>query len=55
MKERGTDKEAVREAVRIGELETARGGRVFYRLNLEFNKEWDGRYFGIQQVAPVVV
>jgi len=55
MKERGTDKEAVREAGRIGERETARGGRVLYRLNLEFNKEWDGRYFGIQQVAPVVV
>ena len=41
MKERGTDKEAVREAVRIGERETARGGRALYRLNLEFNKEWD--------------
>jgi hypothetical protein len=24
-------------------------------LNLEFNREWDGRYFRIQQVAPVVV
>jgi len=25
-----------------------------FRLNLPFNKEWDGRHYNIQQVAPVV-
>ena len=25
-----------------------------YRLNLEFHREWDGRYYGVQQVVPVV-
>jgi len=25
-----------------------------YRLNLEFKREWDGRYYGIQQVVPIV-
>ena len=25
-----------------------------YRLNLEFQRLWDGRYYAIQQVAPIV-
>ena len=25
-----------------------------YRLNLEFKREWDGKYYSVQQVAPVV-
>ena len=25
------------------------------RLTLEFNREWDGKYYGAQQVAPVIV
>ncbi len=25
------------------------------RLNLEFKREWDGVYYPIQQVAPVIV
>lgn len=54
LKERGTNEESVKEAIRIGEAETARRGFVLYRLNQEFKKEWDGRYYGVQQVAPVV-
>jgi hypothetical protein len=54
LKERGTDEESVREAIRIGESELARRGFVLYRLNQEFKKNWDGRYYGVQQVAPVV-
>ena len=54
MKERGTNEEDVREAIRIGEKEPAKGGHFLYRLNLEFKGTWDGRYYGIQQVAPVV-
>jgi hypothetical protein len=42
------------EAIRIGEKEPAKGGRFLYRLNLEFKRTWDGRYYGVQQVAPVV-
>jgi hypothetical protein len=55
MKERGASEEAVREAVRIGEREPGKEGRVIYRVNFEFKQRWDGRYFGMQQVAPVVV
>jgi hypothetical protein len=44
----------VRRALQIGEREPAQRGLFMYRLNLEFNREWDGRYYGVQQVAPVV-
>jgi hypothetical protein len=54
MQERGAREEDVVEAIRIGEREPAQRGLVLYRLNLEFKREWDGRYYGIQQVAPVV-
>ncbi len=54
MKERGTNEGDVREAIRIGQKEPAKGGRFLYRLNLEFKKTWDGRYYGVQQVAPIV-
>ncbi len=54
MKARGTNEEDVREAIRIGEKEPAKGGRFLYRLNLEFKRTWDGQYYGVQQVAPVV-
>jgi len=30
------------------------GGLFLYRLNVEFKREWDGRYYAVQQVAPVV-
>jgi hypothetical protein len=54
MLERGTSEEDVREAIRIGEREPAHRGLFLYRLNLEFHREWDGRYYRMQQVAPVV-
>jgi len=54
LKERGTNEESVHEAIRNGEEEPARGGFVLYRLNQEYKKKWDGRYYGVQQVAPVV-
>jgi len=42
------------EAIRIGRREPAQRGLFQYRLNLEFRREWDGHYYGVQQVAPVV-
>ncbi|MBI2833277.1 MAG: DUF4258 domain-containing protein [Acidobacteria bacterium] len=55
MGERGAREEDVLAAVRIGDREPARRGRVLCRLTLEFNREWDGKYYGAQQVAPVIV
>ncbi|HQQ00145.1 MAG TPA: DUF4258 domain-containing protein, partial [bacterium] len=55
MKERGTTEHEVLEAIRVGRSEPAREGRVIHRLNVEFRREWDGKYYGIQQIAPVTV
>jgi hypothetical protein len=54
MRERGAREEDVREAVRIGQREPAQRGLFLYRLNVEFKREWDGRYYGVQQIAPIV-
>ncbi len=54
MQERGTQEEDVREAIQRGQREPARRGLHLYRLNLEYNREWDGQYYAMQQVAPVV-
>jgi hypothetical protein len=42
------------QAIRIGEREKAQRGLYFYRLNLEYKRLWDERYYGMQQVVPVV-
>jgi hypothetical protein len=54
MHERGADEDDVIKAIRIGEREAAQRGLILYRLNLEFHREWDGRYYRMQQIAPVV-
>ena len=54
MSERGAREEDVREAIRAGAREPAQRGLVQYRLTLEFKREWDGRYYGVQQVLAVV-
>lgn len=54
MRERGAREDDVMEAIRIGEREEAQRGLVQFRLNLEFHREWDGRYYGVQQVLPIV-
>jgi len=54
MRERGAREADVVQAIRIGQPEAAQRGLVLYRLNLEFHREWDGRYYGVQQVVPVV-
>lgn len=53
-RERGVRREDVELAIRSGEREAAQRGLFQYRLNLEFNREWDGRFYGVQQVAPIV-
>ena len=53
MIERGASEDSVREAIRIGQREPAQRGCFLYRLNLEFKKMWDGRFYGVQQVAPI--
>jgi Domain of unknown function (DUF4258) len=54
MKERGAAQKDVQEAIRTGHREAAQRGLALYRLNMEFKREWDGRYYGVQQIVPVV-
>jgi hypothetical protein len=54
MRERGAEETHVREAIRIGQREPAQRGLFLYRLNIEFKRDWDGRYYNVLQIAPIV-
>lgn len=51
---RGAREEDVIQAIRTGEREPAHRGLFPFRLNLEYQREWNGKHYAIQQVAPVV-
>jgi hypothetical protein len=52
--QRGTTEADVTAAIRTGKREPAQRGLWLYRLNLEFQREWGGVRYAVQQVAPVV-
>jgi hypothetical protein len=54
MRERGATQEDVRKAISIGNREPAQRGLFQYRLNLEYNNVWDGRFYRLKQVMPIV-
>ena len=41
--------------IREGARETVREGRHRFRLTLQYGALWQGRYYAIKQVAPVIV
>jgi len=51
---RGATEEDVIRAIRGGYREPAQRGLFLYRLTQEYRREWDGRYYAVQQVTPVV-
>ena len=53
--ERGTDEHEVREAVHKGAKMPARDGKIWCRLNFEFKSTWQGKYYAVKQVAPIIV
>ena len=53
--ERGADESEVIRAIQHGVRESAKYGREMCRLNVEFHAEWQGRFYAIKQVAPVIV
>ena len=53
--ERGATEEEVKQAIEQGAREPAKRGRVMYRLNFPFRAKWQGNFYAIKQVAPVVV
>jgi Domain of unknown function (DUF4258) len=53
--ERGATEAEVQEAIQRGVREAAKRGRFIYRLNFQYDAEWQGRRYAIKQVAPIVV
>ena len=53
-KGRGATEADVIEAIRNGKREPAQRGLWIFRMNFEFQQEWDGRRYAVRQVAPVV-
>ena len=53
--ERGASESEVRETIERGLREPAKRGRFMYRRNFDYRAQWEGEYYAIKQVAPVVV
>jgi len=53
-RERGTNETEIREAITRGSRELAKQGRYLYRANFQYNHDWQGRFYRIKQVVPVV-
>lgn len=54
MRDRGATEDEVLASIQTGSVEPARGGRVRFRKNFEFHREWRGKRYAVKQVAPVV-
>ena len=52
--ERGVAENEVIEAIRNGTREPAKLGRELCRFNFGFAKKWQGTFYAIKQVAPVI-
>jgi hypothetical protein len=52
--ERGATEAEIKQAIGIGAREPAKCGRFMYRLNFQYSAEWQGKFYAIKQVAPVV-
>lgn len=54
MRERDASEDAVIEAIRFGRREPAQRGLSLFRLDVKYEREWAGRRYSLQQIAPVV-
>ena len=52
--ERGATEEEVVQAVREGLAESAKLGRTLCRFNFAFDRSWQGSWYAVKQVAPVI-
>ena len=52
--QRGATENDVIAAIRNGMREPAHRGLWLFRMNFEYQREWDGTWYAVQQVAPVV-
>ena len=52
--ERGAVEAEVRHAVEHGTREPARMGREMCRFSFEFGRSWQGTFYAMKQVAPII-
>jgi hypothetical protein len=52
--QRGAAEDNVIAAIRNGTREPAHRGLWLFRMNFEYQREWDGTWYAVQQVTPVV-
>jgi hypothetical protein len=53
-RERGAREAEVRQAIVKGSREPAKRGRELCRYNFAYGKRWQGKWYAIKQVAPVI-
>jgi hypothetical protein len=54
MLDRGALESEVEAAIRTGNPEPVRKGRLMVRKNFAFHNHWRGKFYAVKQVAPVV-
>ncbi len=52
--ERGATESEVIEAIRNGAREPVKLGRELCRFNFSYAKKWQGNFYAIKQIAPVI-
>jgi len=55
MPDRGTTREEVEVTITAGERVPAKQGRIAFRRNFPYRRDWKGRHYEVKQVMPVVV
>ena len=55
MKERGATEEEIKTTIVTGEKFNAKFGRVGFRRNFTFNKNWLGKFYNIKQLEVYAV
>ncbi len=53
--ERGASEIEVLDAVKSGNREPAKKGRILCRKNFQFDSMWCGKKYNIKQIAPVII
>ncbi|MGL5874248.1 MAG: DUF4258 domain-containing protein [Xenococcaceae cyanobacterium] len=52
--ERGTNEAEVIESIRRGTRKPAKANRYRYQTNFQYNATWQGKFYSIKRVAPIV-
>jgi len=53
--ERGIHEKEIVDAICNGAPEIVKKGRLMYRYEIKYMREWQGRFYATKQIAPVIV